>query len=327
MVIPFNMPTKELTSYLFLGEEDFLKEAELAKLKSKFLENTVRDLNYNVFYAKEKDFKLKEMLDILNTAPFVSPKRFVILKDSDSLPEDGKKSVLFYLKNPRDSSIFVIDSKSAKIKEGFILEASKLAKLVRTARLTDAEIIAWISKQARMAGKKISADAAKLMKENLPNDLHALYSSIGNLILYAGKRPDITKQDVEKVIYAAPLKTSFDLLDAIEKKDVKLALNIFTSIQKYKKRETEYLLGLLSWQFRMLLRVKGLLRIRNRFEIQKELNLYNTKFDQMARYAVRFKRQEIIKLLEEILKADNDIKTGEALPRFALEKLILKMCS
>jgi len=320
------MPTKELTSYLFLGEEDFLKEAELAKLKSKFLENTVRDLNYNVFYAKEKDFKLKEMLDILNTAPFMSPKRFVILKDSDSLPEDGKESVLFYLKNPRDSSIFVIDSKSAKIKEGFILEASKLAKLVRVARLTDAEISTWISKQARMAGKKISADAAKLMKENLPNDLHVLYSCIGNLILYAGKRPDITKQDVEKVIYVAPLKTSFDLLDAIEKKDVKLALNIFTSIQKYKKRETEYLLGLLSWQFRMLLRVKGLLRIRNRFEIQKELNLYNTKFDQMARYATRFKRQEIIKLLEEILKADNDIKTGEVLPRFALEKLILKMC-
>jgi DNA polymerase III delta subunit len=77
----------------------------------------------------------------------------------------------------------------------------------------------------------------------------------------------------------------------------------------------------------MLLRVKELLRIRSRFEIQKELNLYNTKFDQMARYAARFKRQEIIKLLGEILKADSDIKTGEALPRFALERLILKMCS
>lgn len=321
------MPIKELTSYLFLGEEDFLKEAELARLKSKFLENSTRDLNYNVFYAKEKDFKLKEMLDILNTSPFMSPKRFVILKDADSLADNDKESVLFYLKNPRDSSIFAIDSKSTKIREGFILEASKLAKLVRAARLTDAEINIWISKQVRMAGKKISADAVNMIRENLPNDLHVLSSGIGNLILYAGKRPDITKQDVEKVIYVAPLKTSFDLLDAIEKKDVKLALNIFTSIQKYKKKETELLLGLLSWQFRMLLRVKELLRIRSKFEIQKELNLYNTKFDQMARYAIRFKRQEIIKLLAEILKADSDIKTGEVPSRFALERLILKMCS
>ena len=321
------MPTKELTSYLFLGEEDFLKEAELARLKSKFLEKSTRDLNYSVFYAKEKDFKLKEMLDILNTSPFMSPKRFVILKDADSLTDTAKESVLFYLKNPRDSSIFVIDSKSARIKEGFILEASKLAKLVRAARLMDAEVNAWILKQVRSAGKKISVDAVNMIKENLPNDLHVLFSGINNLILYTGKRPDITKQDVEKIIYVAPLKTSFDLLDAIEKKDVKSALNIFTSIQKYKKRETELLLGLLSWQFRMLLRVKELLRIRNKFEIQKELNLYSAKFEQMARYAVRFKKQEIVNFLAEILKADSDIKTGEILPRFALEKLIIRMCS
>ena len=321
------MPTKELTSYLFLGEEDFLKEAELKKLKSRFLENATRDLNYSVFCAKDKDFRLKDMLDILNTAPFVSPKRFVILKDADSLSESDKESTLSYLKNPNNSSVFVIDSKAVKIKDGFILEASKLAKLVRSDRLTDPEIDTWISRHVRSAAKKISAEAIYLIKENLPNDLRILSSSVDKLILYAGKRSDITKEDVEKVIYAAPLRTSFDLLDAIEKKDAKRALNIFTNIQKYKKREAELLLGLLSWQFRMLLRVKELLKIRSKLEIQRELNLYNTKFDQMARYATRFKRQEIIKLLAEILKADSDIKTGETLPKFALEKLILKMCS
>ena len=128
------MPAKELTSYLFLGEEDFLKETELGKLKARFLENSTKDLNYSVFYAKEKDFRLKEMLDILNTVPFVSPKRFVVLKEADSLTESDKESVLFYLRNPQESSIFIIDSKSTKIKEGFILEASKLAKLVRATR-------------------------------------------------------------------------------------------------------------------------------------------------------------------------------------------------
>lgn len=321
------MPTKELTSYLFLGEEDFLKEAELEKLKARYLEKTARDLNYNIFYAKDKDFKLKEMLGILNTVPFMSPKRFVILKDVDNLSDSDKESILFYLRNPQDSSIFVMDSKAVKIKEGFILEASKLAKLVRSARLADFEINTWISQRVRTAGKKISVDAIGLIKENLPNDLHILSSGVDNLILYAGKRPDITKQDVEKVIYVTPLKTSFDLLNAIEKKDAKLALNIFTGIQKYKKREAELLLGLLSWQFRMLLRVKELLRIRNKLEIQKELNLYNTKFEQMMRYAAKFKRQEIIRLLSEILEADSDIKTGKTLPKFTLERLILRMCS
>ncbi|MDP2921454.1 MAG: DNA polymerase III subunit delta, partial [Candidatus Omnitrophota bacterium] len=273
------------------------------------------------------DFKLKEMLDALNTSPFVSPRRFVILKDADSLSDSDKESVLFYLKNPKDTSIFIIDSKASKIKDGFILEASRLAKVVRAARLMDSEINMWISRRVRLAGKKISSEAINLIKENLPNDLNILCSSVDNLMLYAGKRQDITKQDVEKVIYVAPMKTSFDLLNAIEKKDAKLAMNIFTSIQRYKRKEAEFLLGLLSWQFRMLLRVKELLKIRTSFEIQKELGLYSGKFDQMTRYAARFKKHEIARILAEILKADNDIKTGEALPRFTLEKLILRMCS
>jgi DNA polymerase-3 subunit delta len=321
------MPTKELSSYLFLGEEDFLKESELERLRSKFLDKATRELNYSVFHAKEKDFNIKDMLDMLNTAPFMSKKRFVVLKDADSLADRDKESVLFYLRNQKESSIFIIDSRANKINEGFILEASKLAKTVNVRRLTDSEIMPWLTKKARLANKKIDMTAASLIKENLPNDLNVLSSSMDNLILYTGKRPNITRQDVEKVISATPMNTSFDLLDAIEKRDSKKALNVFNSIQRYKKREIDLLLGLLSWQFRMLLRLKELLRIKNRMDAQRELRLYGYKFDQIMRYAARFTKKEILRVLSEILKADNDIKTGEMLPRFVLERLILRICS
>lgn len=321
------MPTKELSSYLFLGEEDFLKESELERLRSKFLDKATRELNYSVFHAKEKDFNIKDMLDMLNTAPFMSKKRFVVLKDADSLADRDKESVLFYLRNQKESSIFIIDSRANKINEGFILEASKLAKTVNVRRLTDSEIMPWLTKKARLANKKIDMTAASLIKENLPNDLNVLSSSMDNLILYTGKRPNITRQDVEKVISATPMNTSFDLLDAIEKRDSKKALNVFNSIQRYKKREIDLLLGLLSWQFRMLLRLKELLRIKNRMDAQRELRLYGYKFDQIMRYAARFTKKEILRVLSEILKADNDIKTGEMLPRFVMERLILRICS
>ena len=321
------MPTKELSSYLFLGEEDFLKESELERLRSKFLDKATRELNYSVFHAKEKDFNIKDMLDMLNTAPFMSKKRFVVLKDADSLADRDKESVLFYLRNQKESSIFIIDSRANKINEGFILEASKLAKTVNVRRLTDSEIMPWLTKKARLANKKIDMTAASLIKENLPNDLNVLSSSMDNLILYTGKRPNITRQDVEKVISATPMNTSFDLLDAIEKRDSKKALNVFNSIQRYKKREIDLLLGLLSWQFRMLLRLKELLRIKNRMDAQRELRLYGYKFDKIMRYAARFTKKEILRVLSEILKADNDIKTGEMLPRFVMERLILRICS
>jgi len=321
------MPTQEISSYLFLGEENFLKEQELERLKSRFLDNSTKDLNYSVFYAKEKDFSLKDMLDMLNTVPFLSKKRLVVLKDADALTEGDKESALFYLRNPNETSVFIIDSKSNKINEGFILQASKLAKTVHARKLADSEISMWLVKKARSSGKKMGMDAASLIKESLPNDLNMISASMDNLILYTGKRSEITKQDVEKVISVTPMNTGFDLLDAIEKKDAKKAMSVFSSIQKYKRREIDLLLGLLSWQFRMLLRVKELLRIKNRIEVQRELRLYSSRFDQIMRYAPRFQKREIVKFLSEILKADNDIKTGEIAPRFALERLILRMCS
>ena len=124
------MPTKLFPAYLFLGEEDFLKEEAVQKLKARFLDTSTGDLNYGVFYAKEKDFSINALLDSLNTMPFLSKKRLVVLKDADSLSAPNAKCVLSYLENPKETSIFVIESRLAAIKGGFILDLSKLAHLV-----------------------------------------------------------------------------------------------------------------------------------------------------------------------------------------------------
>ena len=94
------MPTKIFPAYLFLGEEDFLKEDAVEKLISRYLNSQTKDLNYNVYYAKDKNFNVKEMLDTLNTEPFLSKKRLVVLHHADSLSASDKESVLFYLQNP-----------------------------------------------------------------------------------------------------------------------------------------------------------------------------------------------------------------------------------
>lgn len=320
------MPTQDLSSFLFLGEENFLKEELIEKLKAKFLTPEAKDLDYGMFYAKDKDFNIREMLDALNTPPFMAKKRIIILRDTDALPESSKESVIFYLKNPAETSIFIIDTKSNVIKGEFLLEASKLTKLTYARKLTDGEINIWLSKKAKLAGKKISIEAINLIKENLSHDLHILSSSMSNLILYTGKRPDIKRQDVENLISVSPLNTSFDLLDAIEKKDAKRALTMFTSLQKQRKKEIEFL-GLLGWQFRMLLRVKELLlRNKNKIDIARELGLYSSKVEQIVRYAGKFKRKDIVGFLNDILAADRDIKTSSIPTGFIMERLIVRMC-
>ena len=319
------MPTKILPAYLFLGEEDFLKEEAIDKLKAAFLCTQTKELNYSVFYAKDKNFNLSEMLNSLDTLPFLSKKRLVVLKGADSLPASLRPHILSYLRNPKESSIFVIESPSPAIKGDFLLGISKHAQLVYCRKLTDSDINARLVKRANSRGKRILPDAIEAIKENLPRDLRMLYSNIDNIILYIGKRHLITKQDVEALIGVSPSHTAFDLMGSLEKKDARKALRVFSSLKKDRKKETE-LLGLLAWNARMILRVKELLKIKNKIEMRRDLGLSPRMFDQTMRHASGFKKSEILGLLDEIIKADIEIKTG-MLPRTVMEKLIVKMCS
>jgi len=318
------MPAKIFPAYLFLGEEDFLKEEEINRLRSKFLAGSSQELNYSVFYAKEKNFNIKEMLDTLNTMPFLSKKRIVILRDAEALSEPFKGSALSYLQNPRESTIFVIESPSPAIKGEFLLKASGLAQLFYFRRLTDSGINSWLVKKAGISGKKIAPDAINEIKESLANDLRVLCSSMDNIILYIGNRLVITKADVEKVIGPNPSHTVFDLMNAIERKDAARALCIFSALKKDNKRETE-LLGLLAWNTRMLLRVKELISIKDKMEIRRDLKLSPGRFEKISGHAARFKKKDILVLLKEILSADLDIKSGTP-PRDVMERLVVKMC-
>jgi len=318
------MPTKILPAYLFLGEEDFLKDQAVEKLKNSILNDQTKDLNYSVFYGKDKNFGSDELFNNLNTMPFLSKKRLVVIKDADSLPAAVKKGILSYLKTPRDYSVLVIEDPVSVIKGEFVLEASKSARLFYFRKLSDSDINAWLVKKAGGAGKKISRDAILAVKENLSNDIRVLSSNMDNIILYTGKRNSITKQDVDKVVGISISHTSFDLMDSIGDKDTGRALKIFSSLKRDKKRETE-LLGLLGWNARMLLRVKELLRIKNKTEMRRDLGLNPRMLDRVIRHAARFDKRGILTLLDEILISDTEIKTGVS-PTLVIERLITKIC-
>jgi DNA polymerase III subunit delta len=319
------MPTPKFPIYLFLGDEDFLKEEAVEKLKSELIAAGTLDLNYSVFYGNEKSFNAAEMLGILNTQPFLSDNRLVILKGADLLNASAKKSVLLYAANPKESSIFVIESVLPVIKGEFLLEISKRARLVYYRKLTDSEIGPWLIKKAGSREKNISGEAIETIKRNLSNGVGDLSYNMDNIILYAGKRDSITKEDVLKVTGVNTSHTAFDLINGIRGKNVKKSLEIFSSLRKDRKRETE-LLGLLGWNARMILRVKELLKATARVEIIKTLGLNPRAFDQIEKHALGLKKTEILSFLEEIFKADSDIKTGSS-PTAVIEKLIVKMCS
>ncbi len=316
----------ETFCFLLLGEEEFLKEEEIARIKAKYLKKETLDLNYNVFYARDKELDIKVVLDALNTLPFLSEKRVVIIKDIDELNPLGRELLASYLKSPQRFSCLILDSKSSKIQNGFLLEVSKHSKVIYCRSLRDEELDGWIFKRVRGLGKRITNEAVSVIKDNLSSDLMVISRLIENLNLYTGNRQQITKEDVERLAGKGVQNTTFELVDAIGSKDKSLAFQILSNLLKERKRETE-ILGFIAWHLKRIEKIKHLIKVRDKYAICRELNLNYRNFEKLSQQTKNFTTKRIRNLYNRLLDIDVAIKTGRTQsPSLLLEGLIVELC-
>ncbi len=317
----------EAFCFLLLGDEQFLKDEEVARIKARYLKKETFDLNYNVFYAKDKELDIKLVLDALNTLPFLSEKRVVIIRDVDELAQFQKELLISYLESPQRFSCLILDSKSSKIQNGFLLEVSKHSKVVYCRPLRDEELDNWIFKKVRSFGKRITNEAISSIKENLSSNLMMVSRLLENLSLYIGSRQQITKEDVEKLAGRALGNTTFELVDAMGSKDERLTFQILSNLLKERKRETE-LLGFIAWHLKRIEKIKHLMRVRDRYSICRELGLNYRNFEKLSQQAKNFTIKRIRSIYNRLLDIDWAIKTGRTVsPSLLLERLIVELCS
>lgn len=317
----------EALCYLLLGDEDFLKEEEIARIKDKYLKKETFHLNYNVFYAKDKELDIKVVLDTLNTLPFLSEKRVILIRDVDELNQFQKELLISYLESPQRFSCLILDSKVSKIQNGFLLEVSKHSKVIYCRSLRDEELDSWIFKRARSFGKRLTTEAISVIKDNLSSNLMVISRLLENLNLYTGSRQQITKEDVERLAGRGVGNTTFELVDAIGSKDKSLAFQILSNLLKERKKETE-ILGFIAWHLKRMEKFKHLINFRDRYAICKELNLNYRNFEKLSQQAKNFTTKQIRNLYNRLLDIDVAIKTGgTSSPSFLLEKLIVELSS
>ena len=74
-------PQGRLSNSVFIAQETFLVEEELAKLKQQLGENI--SMNWAAFNAEE-DLNMNEIISLCNTMPFLCEQRVVIIKTARS---------------------------------------------------------------------------------------------------------------------------------------------------------------------------------------------------------------------------------------------------
>lgn len=275
---------------LLAGTEQFLKEKNLARIKSAFLDKESADFNFNLFYAGSAS--LKKILECARTTPFLGRKRVILVRQVENFTASDEKLILSYVKTPHKQTLLVLETSESSLKQNFFTEICKYARVIFCNPLKEKQLFSWIKAQVEAEGKRIEEAALRLLVSNLNNNLQVISNSLDNLILYIGRKEQIELSDVEKLVGPDVDTSAFELFNAVIIRNKKRAFQILDSLFKDGVNSSQ-ILGAFAHKI-----MSGRGRINSAF-LKQGLN--------------------------GLQQADADIKSGRQNQRIALELLLAKL--
>ena len=326
-----NLSAKKIYPIYFLaGEETFLLEDCLKRIEKKI---NIDDLNREVFQAAESSGR--DILNSVETLPFLTEKRIVVLKMANKLKNDDFKIVEQIVENPVDTTCFIIifpdkvKNSTSKRKDLIsICEKSDNCYCVDCKKPYEKDVKAFIQEEFNNKGKTIDQDVVQQIVNDAGLDLQNVSNEIEKISLYLGKdKTSVTVEDFIKISGFTKEINIFMLTNSIEEKDLKKAL--FIVEQMLKTGESAIgLLSTISNSVRKMLTAKSLMEEKN-YNSQDALNYIRVYSYFQYKYLNNLSKYTLLhlkKCLKEILKTDITLKTGKTDDKSAIENLVLFIC-
>jgi DNA polymerase-3 subunit delta len=253
--------------------------------------------------------------------------RLVVIYDADSLKADKVDKFLEYLEDPAPTTCLVFTASTWKgIKgSGLYNSVSKKGSVKAFNRLSEGELARWIKDEAARQGKKLTHEAVEKLLSIAGGGLRDIKGELDKVVIFAGPREVVDADCVESVGSEVRGETSFDLADAIGRKDAAEALRIFSKISA---EEPLKILGAVTRQIRILLKLKALLKKRVE---QRELPaLVGVPFKYLKGYLAsssRFTEEDLMRAFGMLRGVDLELKSSPVPGRLIMSRLIVDLCS
>ncbi|MBP3801851.1 MAG: DNA polymerase III subunit delta [Clostridia bacterium] len=321
--------------YFFYGEELFLLESSLKKIKTLFGE-MVKGINY--IYIDETN--INELISDIETPAFGYEKKLIVVRNSGILKKEGKKksSELTKLKEKLNQYINDnIDLIKDTVVLVFIEEDTSKQDLLTTIEKYGVSVKFEYQKPIQLEKRikaicnsykvNIDSNTLKYFIECCGTNMQDLINEIRKLIEYAGTNGTIQKDDIDKLSIKKLESIIFELTDNLGKKDIKEALTVMNNLI-YSKEPIQKILITLYNHFKKLYFVA--LSLNSNRDLVQVLNLKPNqtflvnKYKTQAKY---FKTRELQTILQKLIDLDYYYKIGKIDLQVGLESILCAYCS
>lgn len=341
-MVPIEILEKELKTgnlnsiYLFYGEELFLIENAVKKIKNQFGE-TIKGINF----ISIDDTNIQELISDIETPAFGYEKKLIIARNTNILKREGKRKSTELVKIREKLDDYIKENEDI-IKQTVILVFIEEDVDSRFALYKTLDKIGTVCKvdfqkpiqlEKRMLSicnsyqVKIDNLTMKYFVETCGTNMQELINEIRKLIEYAGKDGTIKKEDIDLLTIKKLENVIFDLTDNLGKRETKKALEVLQNLINNKEPIQKILINLYN-HFKKLYFTK--LAVKNNKDLVSSLNLKPNQTFLTGKYKMQagyFKESELKKILQELRDLDYNYKNGLIDLNIGLEAILCRYCS
>jgi DNA polymerase-3 subunit delta len=316
-----------LPVYLWYGEEEFLIRGELTRLET-WLEQR-GDLAAKIA-VDAADTPLAEVLIQARSPQLWGGRQLIVVWQVERYKSEELTVLPKYLQAPPRQTCLLLIAPGLKHKDVQAHQVWRQLLQQEAAlgfpRLREGELPGWLQQEAKRQGKTLAPGAAKQIVEAAGQNLLELHQELEKLILYAGAETTITSAHIAKLSSHSRTHTIFELVEALGQSQPDKALQVLARLLELGEHPSKIIV-MLARQIRLLMRTReGLKRNLNAVELAKELGVPKFSAEKLQRQARGFRLAQLKSQLIRLHEADQQIKTGMAVPRLLLEKVILDLC-
>ena len=321
--------------YLLYGEEVFLLESNLKKIKKLFGE-IIPGINY----IQIDDSNVESLISDIETPSFGYEKKLIIVKNSGLFKKEGKRKsakiselkekVVEYFKN----NISEIKKYNVIVFVEDDVEKNALYKLIdkegivcNFEKLKPADIIKRLKAIFNAYKVNIDNETLKYLIEECGTSMQDLINESRKLIEYAGENGVVNKQEIDLLCVKQIEAVIFTLTDSLGKKDISSAIQTLKNLI-YNKEPIQKILITLYNHFKKLYFTK--IALEQNMSLAEALNLKPNQLFLAGKYKTQasfFKKEELKQILEELILLDQNSKIGLIDVNIGLEAILARYCS
>lgn len=209
-----DVKSRILSSYVFLGGEEFVKERALDEIKLRALEGGNEDFNLQIL---DENAEIIEVYEAASILPFMGTRRLVIWNNpkvfTKEMSSDNLDLLNTMLTTLHDAVCLVIVIKGAPDKRRKYYKILKEnSMIVEFNPLTDFEAAKWVGSYFKKHGKEIDLQTAEEIVSMVGTSVMDLNNEVGKIYVSMGERLQVEKQDL-KVLSGNNI--SFDVFEMV----------------------------------------------------------------------------------------------------------------